>query len=88
MSLAATRQWSEEEWSAAIARLAGLGWVEADGRLTDAGAAARDQIELDTDRLCTPIWNVVGDTGAARFNELISPIHDAMAAAGTYTALV
>lgn len=83
----ATRQWDEAQWAAAIANLASRGWVEADGSLTAVGAEARERIEDDTDRLCTPMWAPIGDAGAARLAELILPIHTAMDAAGTYAAL-
>jgi hypothetical protein len=83
----ATRQWNEQEWDAAIGKLAARGWVNADGSMTEAGSAAREQIELDTDRLCTSIWEPIGDSGAARLAELFDRIHVAMVAAGTYSAL-
>lgn len=83
----ATRQWSEEEWSEAVASLAGRGWVDASGAMTIAGNAERERIEDATDRLCEPIWAVVGNTGAARLAELLAPVHAAMDAAGTYASL-
>ena len=55
--------------------------------MTAAGTAAREQLEVDTDTLCAPIWAPVGEQGAARLAELIRPIHAAMDAAGTYAAL-
>ena len=84
----ATRQWSDDQWSAAISRLAARGWADNDGVLTDLGRQERERLEADTDRLCLPIWEPVGDRGAARFAEIIAPIHAAMNAAGTYAALV
>jgi hypothetical protein len=83
----ATRQWDEQEWGAAIDRLAGRGWVDAAGVMTAAGVAERERIETDTDRLCAAFWAPVGDVGAARFGALIAPIHAAMDAVGTYAAL-
>jgi hypothetical protein len=83
----ASRQWDEEEWGAAIDRLAERGWVDAAGAMTAAGIAERERIEADTDRLCSAFWQPVGDAGAARFGELIAPIHAAMDAVGTYAAL-
>jgi hypothetical protein len=80
-----TRRWSEAEWQAATARLAEQGWMDADGTMTPAGIEERERIESETDRLCAPIWEPIGDAGAARLAELIIPIHDAMQAAGTYT---
>lgn len=46
------RGWSEDEWSAAIGRLATRGWVDADGTITETGRSARQQIEDATDRVC------------------------------------
>jgi hypothetical protein len=83
----ATRRWSEAEWAAAHDRLAERGWVGADGAITPAGTDERDRIEAETDRLCAPIWQPIGDSGAIRLNELILPIHTAMDAAGTYAVL-
>ena len=51
------------------------------------GSEERERIEADTDRLCAPIWECVGDVGAARLGELIAPIHRAMDAAGTYASI-
>lgn len=80
----ASRQWDEDEWDAAISRLGARGWVGADGAMTANGTLERERIEADTDRLCAPIWEGVGNAAAARLGELISPIHAAMQAAGTY----
>ncbi|NED89889.1 hypothetical protein G3I76_58670, partial [Streptomyces sp. SID11233] len=35
--LRATRQWDDEEWRAATARLAARGWLDAQGTITDLG---------------------------------------------------
>jgi hypothetical protein len=83
----ATRRWDEGEWAAAVTRLAERGWADETGALTTAGVEARESLEADTDRLCAPIWNPIGDTGAARLAELILPIHVAIEAAGTYAVL-
>jgi hypothetical protein len=82
-----TRRWDETQWAAAVDRLVGRGWLAADGAMTPAGTAERERLEAETDRLCAPIWQPVGDAGAARLAELIAPIHDAMDAAGTYAVL-
>ena len=83
----ATRQWDEGEWAAAVGRLAARGWVDSTGAMTATGTEARERIEAETDALCAPIWEPVGDAAAARFGELIAPINTAMVAAGTYAAL-
>ena len=83
----ATRQWNEQEWAHAIVGLGERGWVDDTGAMTAVGTAERERIETDTDRLCLPIWTPVGAAGAARLGDLITPIHAAMEAAGTYAAL-
>jgi hypothetical protein len=46
------RGWTEDEWALAVDRLRTRGWVDAEGAITDAGSAARQQIEDATDRVC------------------------------------
>ncbi|MET8472085.1 hypothetical protein ABZY90_04420 [Streptomyces sp. NPDC006422] len=77
----ATRQWDDEEWGAATARLVARGWLDSDGVLTDAGSAARERIEVETDEHCAALWEPIGNTGARRLSSLIAPIADAFAAA-------
>ncbi len=82
-----SRLWDDGEWAAASARLAARGWLAADGAVTEAGAAAREQIEVETDELCAPLWEPIGDDGALRVAALLAPINDAFTAAGTFSAL-
>ncbi|GHD24849.1 SCO6745 family protein [Streptomyces galbus] len=77
----ATRQWDDEEWDAATARLVARGWLDSDGVVTDAGSAARERIEVETDRHCAALWAPIGSAGARRFASLIVPITDAFTAA-------
>jgi hypothetical protein len=81
----ATRRWDETEWAAAVDSLGRRGWMTSEGELTPEGVEARNGLEADTDRLCAPIWEPVGDAGAARFAELIMPMHNAMDASGIYS---
>jgi hypothetical protein len=83
----ATREWNQAEWAGAIRVLSARGWVDASGAMTPEGTAAREAIEDDTNRLCEPIWNVVGEAKTARLAEIIWPMHKAVEAAGTYGAL-
>ena len=46
------RGWTDDEWAAAISRLATRGWVDADGTIAETGRSARQQIEDATDRVC------------------------------------
>ena len=83
----ATRRWTDDEWAAALQRLADRGWANGDGTLTPAGLEAREHVESETDRLCEAIWRDVGDAGARRLGELIAPINTAVTEAGTYAVL-
>ncbi|MEV7499260.1 hypothetical protein [Streptomyces sp. NPDC093018] len=80
----ATRQWDDEEWHAATARLVARGWLDSDAVLTDAGSAARERMEAETDEHCAALWAPIGNAGAHRFASLIEPITDAFTAAGTF----
>ncbi|HEY9555920.1 MAG TPA: hypothetical protein VIR58_04250 [Acidimicrobiales bacterium] len=55
-----SRAWSDAELDAAEERLASRGLV-ADGAFTDAGRAAREEVEVATDAACEPILRNVGD---------------------------
>jgi hypothetical protein len=83
----ATRHWNDEEWAEATARLAARGWLNSDGTVTDAGTAAREQIEVETDKHCAALWAPIGNAGILRLSSLITPINDAFTAAGTYGQL-
>ena len=80
----ASRQWSEEEWNQAVAKLAKKGWVDASGAMTTIGTAERERIEDETDRLCEPIWKPVHEASVKRLGEILAPIHAIVTASGTY----
>lgn len=82
-----TRQWNDDEWSAATARLVARGWLDSNAMVTDAGSAARERIEAETDEHCTALWAPIGNTGARRFASLIAPIAKAFTEAGTFQAV-
>ncbi|PRY36666.1 SCO6745 family protein [Umezawaea tangerina] len=83
----ATRGWTDEEWDAATERLVARGWLHADGTATDAGIAARERIEVETDEHCAALWAPIGARGARRLAALLAPIHAAFTAAGTFDRL-
>ncbi len=70
--LRGSRQWNDEEWNKSVEGLVARGWADASGELTPEGAAAREAIEDDTDRLCEPIWEPIGEAGAKRLAELVA----------------
>ncbi len=70
----ATRGWSDEEWAAAVAKLAERGLMTADGDLTDEGTALRKAIEHRTEEMAFSPWDHLGDSGTARLTELCRPL--------------
>ena len=70
----ATRGWSDEEWAAAVAKLAERGLMTADGDLTDEGTALRKAIERRTEEMAFSPWDHLGDSGTARLTELCRPL--------------
>ncbi len=77
-----TRGWSEEEYAAATDRLRDRGWLDGAGDLTGSGRAARQQVEDDTDRLALAGWRGVGEEGASRLHELVTPLRERILDAG------
>lgn len=70
----ATRGWSDEEWSAAVAGLAERGLVSAAGELTDEGRAVRTAIERRTEESAVSSWNSLGEAGTLRLADLCQPL--------------
>lgn len=68
-SYSRTRAWSDAEFDAAEARLVERGLIE-DGRFTDAGRAAREEIEVATDQQMRPAIDALGSD----FDELIETL--------------
>jgi len=83
----ATRMWDDDEWASSSSRLVANGWLHHDGTVTEAGTAARDQIEVETDELCASLWQPIDAAGAHRLATLLAPIDRAFTAAGTYSQL-
>ena len=59
-SYSRTRGWSDAEFDAALSRLRSLGLLD-DSGLTEAGRDERESIEVETDRLCQPALDALGD---------------------------
>jgi hypothetical protein len=76
------RGWSDTEWDAAADRLRDKGVLDADGRLTEAGAELRRGIEADTDRLASAPVEALGEDGVARVLELAVPLSRAVIDSG------
>jgi hypothetical protein len=82
----ASRGWSEGEWAAGAARLAGRGLLDTDGALTDEGRALRRGVEQETDRLGAGPWRALGAERAARLGEVGGRLVAALLAAGCFPA--
>ncbi|MGX1545654.1 SCO6745 family protein [Streptomyces adustus] len=68
-----SRQWADEEWSAARERLAARGLVRADGTATDEGLRVRTEVEKLTDELAAAPWDALTPGETARLAELLVP---------------
>jgi hypothetical protein len=79
------RGWTAEDWAVAAEALAARGLL-AGGELTAEGLAVRAAVEADTDRLALRPWQVLGDVGCDRLEELLAPVRRAVVAAGDWPA--
>ncbi|MER6167761.1 SCO6745 family protein [Streptomyces violaceorubidus] len=81
-----TRGWTQEEWDAAVARLRARGLTDATGQLTEEGAALREGIERETDRLDAAPYAHLGAEGVARLTELGASFARTALGAGAFPA--
>lgn len=81
-----SRGWSAAEWSAARARLAARGLVDATGAATGAGRALRAEVELRTDELAAAPWTALGPEATSRLAELLGDPWLAVLASGLLPA--
>jgi hypothetical protein len=77
------RGWSDEQWSAAHAALAERGLMAGDA-LTDAGAALREHIEAETDRMAAAGWRHLGEQRTLRLIEVGKSLTSRAVAAGAF----
>jgi hypothetical protein len=73
------RGWTDEQWDAARARLAGRGWTGPDGALTPAGRAAHAALEQVTDRAAARPWARLGPAAVTDLAGVLTPIAQACA---------
>jgi hypothetical protein len=75
--LRSTRGWSDQEWAAAVAGLRQRGWLAADRgdetTFTEWGAAQRQEIEAETDRLAAAPYAHLGDQDCAELRSITRP---------------
>ena len=70
----ATRGWSDEEWSGAVAGLAARGLMTSAGELTDEGLALRTAVERQTEKNAVSSWDALGEAATQRLTELCRPL--------------
>ncbi len=82
--LRTSRAWSDDQWAAAVERLADRGLVErgAELRLTEAGRVNRSSVEERTDALALVAYRPLGDDGCQRLREIGRPLSRAVIDAG------
>lgn len=81
-----TRGYTDQEWDGAVDRLVERGWLTSEATFTAAGRAHRQHVEDRTDVLALPVWEALGEDGAARLRELTQPLTDAVIAHGGFPA--
>jgi hypothetical protein len=74
------RGWTDDEWDAAVARLADRGLLQADGTATPAGTELHREIEHLTDVAAARPWASLSATAAAAIADLMRPVATACAA--------
>ena len=80
--LRTSRNWSDDEWTAACDRLIDAGWLRPDGTLTEEGAEHRQWVEDRTDQLAVVAYEAIGDDGCERLRELVRPLSRAIIEGG------
>jgi hypothetical protein len=83
-ALRRSRNWDDASWEQAAGDLRNRGWLDADGRLTAAGAAAREHIERRTDAAATGPWAVLGAEATDRLADLLTPLANAIIEKGAF----
>lgn len=77
-----TRGWSDDDWAGAAHGLAERGLLDADGRLTPAGRAAKDDLEATTDRLAGEVLAALGSSELGELLARLTPASRAVEAGG------
>ncbi|MFC4914074.1 SCO6745 family protein [Actinomadura gamaensis] len=77
-----SRGWSDREWADAAERLRSRGLLDAGGTATERGRDLRRSVEERTDELAARPWNALGEKGAERFAEAVTPVWVAAVGSG------
>jgi hypothetical protein len=74
------RGWTDEEWDTALAGLVARGWVDDDGKPTQAGEQHHHAVEDATDVAALAPWRRLGPERTQRLSELLAPMARVLAA--------
>jgi hypothetical protein len=83
VALQTTRGWTDDDWQAAVAGLAGRDLLDHDGGFTETGAALRRHIEDRTDAMALAPWEALGQAGCDELRALVRPLSRAIVAGGS-----
>jgi hypothetical protein len=83
-TLRASRNWPSDAWQQAADDLTGRGWIDIDGQLTANGAAARAEIERQTDEAAAQPWRALGADSSDRLAVLLAPLAHAVINVGAF----
>lgn len=81
-----SRGWSQQDWDAAVQRLAGRGLADETGALTPAGQEIRAQVERETDKMAAGPWQHLGDERTEEVTGIGRELTNVALAAGAYPA--
>jgi hypothetical protein len=87
------RGFTEQEWAAGVDGAHRRGWLDADGRLTEAGRAEHLAVEAATDALAAGPWQALGEAGTDEAYAALLPLaravhHDGMIPTPSPTGMV
>lgn len=80
--LQATRNWSNEAWTAAADRLIDRGLLKPDGSLSQRGSERRQWVEDRTDLLALAPYEAIGEDGCDELRQLTRPFSRAIVSGG------
>lgn len=83
-ALQTSRGWTDAAWHASVDRLAARGLLDGEGAFTEAGAALRQRIEDQTDRLALAPWAALGDEACDELRQIVRPLSQAIVGSGTF----
>lgn len=76
------RGWSDQEWATAARGLRERGLLGAEGEITAAGTALREEVEADTDAMSMAPWAALGEDGVEALTRGGAQLSKALAEAG------